>query len=233
MIRMTRMNTNKDIIKTATKSQRHQETQKKMKLFAGLCGLVPSCRSIQLTTSIFIFLMSSTGLSAQGPERIISYDSRIELLEDGSMAVTEQIQVVSTGDLIKRGIYRDFPTRYKSRGGKWIVVRFDVIQVLRDGQTEDYHMENHSNGKRVYIGNKDVFLDPGVYTYTIAYRTDRQLGFFRYHDELYWNVTGNGWEFDIERASATLILPKSIRGQIMEYDGYTGSQGARGKKFHA
>ncbi len=51
---------------------------------------------------------------------------------------------------------------------------------------------------RVYLGSKNVCLEPGEYTHAIEYRTSRQLGFFEDHDELYWNVTGNGWAFPIE-----------------------------------
>ena len=44
----------------------------------------------------------------------------------------------------------------------------------------------------------------------LRYRTTRQLGFFDDHDELYWNVTGNGWDFPIDAASATVALPGAI-----------------------
>ena len=46
-------------------------------------------------------------------ERINHYHSDIEVQKDGSLAVTETIQVTAAGRKIKRGIYRDFPTRYK------------------------------------------------------------------------------------------------------------------------
>ena len=111
------------------------------------------------------------------------------------MTVVETITVNSTGNVIKRGIYREFPTRYKDRHGNNYVVDFSVNEVLRDGKPESYHLEGLSNGTRVYIGRKEVFLNPGTYTYTIRYSTNRQLGFFKDHDELYWNVTGNGWSF--------------------------------------
>ncbi len=45
---------------------------------------------------------------------------------------------------------------------------------------------------------KKVILPPGEYTYTFIYETDRQLGFFPEFDELYWNVTGNDWNFPID-----------------------------------
>ena len=52
-----------------------------------------------------------------------------------------------------------------------------------------------------------VFLKPSRYTYSLTYRTNRQIGFFERFDELYWNVTGNGWRFPIERAAAVVELP--------------------------
>ncbi|MFA5353938.1 MAG: DUF2207 domain-containing protein, partial [Thermodesulfovibrionales bacterium] len=113
------------------------------------------------------------------------------------------------------------------------VVGFEIISILRDGRPESFHTANLSNGKRIYIGKEDVFLDPGEYTYTITYRTARQLGFFEDHDELYWNVTGNGWVFPMEKVTATVELPPAASGRVMEVDAYTGPQGAKGKDFRA
>ena len=69
--------------------------------------------------------------------------------------------------------------------------------------------------------------------YEIRYRTDWQLGFFADHDELYWNVTGNGWEFMIERATATVVLPQGLPASSLSLDGYTGPQGAQGRDWRA
>ena len=166
---------------------------------------------------------------ADNHERIVSFDSDIRVHEDASMTVTETIAVVSSGNQIKRGIYRDFPTKYRSKRGVWTVVSFDVERVTRDGRPEAYFTEGKSNGVRLYIGNKNVFLQPGRHTYEITYRTTRQLGFFDGFDELYWNVTGNGWNFDIERATATIHLPDGAR--VLEHAGYTGPKGASGQDF--
>eukprot|EP01036_Dinobryon_divergens_P052698 gene52698-70445_t len=48
--------------------------------------------------------------------------------------------------------------------------------------------------------------------------------FFDDHDELYWNATGNYWNFPILKATATLVLPKGaeISGSV----GYTGAVGS-------
>ena len=55
-------------------------------------------------------------------ERILSFHSDIVLQEDGSMTVTETITVRAERKQIRRGIYRDFPTRYKDRWGNTLRV---------------------------------------------------------------------------------------------------------------
>jgi uncharacterized membrane protein YgcG len=165
-------------------------------------------------------------------ERILSFDSRITVNKDASMLVTETIRVLSTGEQIRRGIFRDFPTTYKDRTSHCYTVGFTLQAILRDGQPESWHTENLSNGVRVYMGRKDHFLEPGEHIYTLTYRTDRQLGFFADHDELYWNVTGNGWNFRIDAASATVELPPGAPGATL-LEAYTGPAGATDSNYRA
>ncbi len=164
-------------------------------------------------------------------ERIIHYDSQIIVNPDASMNVTETIKVHSEGDQIKHGIYRDFPIRYRSPLGYRYNVDFHLLEVLKNGNQEPYHTEGMSNGIRIYIGNKDILLSSGDYTYTIKYSTARQMGFFKDHDELYWNVTGNGWVFSIEQASATVIFPPGVSSTLLSMNGSTGPEGATDKNF--
>ena len=41
--------------------------------------------------------------------------------------------------------------------------------------------------------NAVATLPPGEHTYAITYRTDRSIGYFADHDELYLNVTRNNF----------------------------------------
>ena len=166
--------------------------------------------------TVLALLAGATAASAQS-ERILNFKSFIKVHPDASMTVTEDITVQATGQEIKRGIIRDFPTTYRDRLGNTVTVGFKVEEVLRDGRTEPYHTQSVSNGVKICIGQKDVFLQAGVYTYTIRYRVDRELGFFKDFDELYWNVTGNGWTFAIDRAEA--IYRAARRGQDPEVRG--------------
>ena len=164
-------------------------------------------------------------------ERILDFHSDVTVNPDGSMDVREAIKLRAAGQQIKRGIYRDFPTHYSDRLNNEYVVAFQLVEALRDGKPEPHHTEDLSNGIRIYFGEKSVLLNPGEYTYTLAYKTTRQLGFFPDHDELYWNVTGNGWGFPIDAASATVTLPRGVHRDAILLDGYTGPQGSIGKAF--
>ena len=170
-------------------------------------------------------------VSAQ--EVILDYHSDIEVLENSSVIVEETIKVQAEGKKIKRGIYRDFPTDYKDNLGNYYKVGFKLLSVQRDGRSESYHTEQKTNGIRIYIGNKNVYLKKGVYTYKIRYQTTRQLGFFDEHDELYWNVTGNDWDFPIQKASASVRLPAGVYLDGVNLQGYTGYQGATGQDYLA
>ncbi len=170
-------------------------------------------------------------LSSIASERILLFSTDITVQADASMSVVETITVHATGDAINHGIVREFPTSYKDRGGNRYKVAFQLHEVCRDGQQEPYHMVSVSNGKKVYIGSKEAWLDRGNYIYTISYTTNRQLGFFNDHDELYWNVTGNGWRLPIDRAIAIVHMPLSIPRAQLQGEAYTGVQGS--KKQHA
>lgn len=171
-----------------------------------------------------VFFLLLQPLSLLASEKITGFDSLVQVDRSGTLTVTETISVVAEGNQIKRGIYRDFPTDYTSSAGMRVRVGFKVLGVTKDGRNEPYHTEQQINGVRLYIGDRNIFLEPGPYTYTITYQTDRQIGFFPEYDELYWNVTGNDWAFPIEKATATIILPEEATiGQVSAYTGRQGS----------
>ncbi|MDX1593877.1 MAG: DUF2207 domain-containing protein, partial [Gammaproteobacteria bacterium] len=152
---------------------------------------------------------------------------------DASLRVTERITVRAEGRAIRRGIYRDFPTEMTDRRGDRHRVTFEVLDVLRDGQPEAWHTQAIDGGTRVYIGRKDRPVAHGEHSYTLVYRSDRQLRYFDTHDELYWNVTGNDWAFPIDRAAAEVRLPDDIPDHALQVDAYSGARGARGRDWQS
>lgn len=167
---------------------------------------------------------------AWAEEVIRNFVSDVTVNVDGSLDVIEKITVRSEGRDIRRGILRDFPTTYTDKNGVQVRVGFEVTDVERDGFDDNYVVESFGNGQRIKIGNADVLLDIGEHTYKISYRTTRQIGFFENFDELYWNVTGNGWTFPIERASTIIRLPNGAAvGQNSVYTGFQGEASSNAK----
>ena len=165
--------------------------------------------------------------SAFANEAITLFDSTVAVQPNSDLLVTESITIKAEGYDIRRGIYRDFPTTYREPGGSVRGVGFKLLEVTRDGKPEPYHTESISDGIRIYAGDADTYLQPGVYTYVLRYRTSRQLRYFADYDEVYWNVTGNFWNFPIERAVGRIVLPEGA--SILQKAAYTGSQGTTGR----
>jgi uncharacterized membrane protein YgcG len=178
-----------------------------------------------------IVLLAAVAWAQEDDERILAYHSDITVQADASLLVHETIRVRAQGDQIKHGIYRDFPTQYRDQWGNHFNVRFTVMAADRDGTTEKWHTESLSNGVRVYLGDKDSLVKTGEHTYVLTYAVTREIGFFPDHDELYWNVTGNGWAFPIDQASATVHLPAAVPRSALKLEGYTGNQGSQEKAF--
>jgi uncharacterized membrane protein YgcG len=160
-------------------------------------------------------------------EEITNFHSDITLQQDSSLQVTETISVIVAGRQIRHGIYRDFPTNYSDPLDNRDVVGFRMLSATLDSTSESFRVEDYGNGKRIYLGDANLFVANGSHVYTITYTTDRQLGFFKDHDELFWNVTGLGWGFPIREASASVHLPASIPVGQVQLSGYTGPQGSR------
>lgn len=177
----------------------------------------------------FFFILNSFWLFSE--EKILSYDINIEVLPSSEMIVTENIKVIAEGYNIKRGIYREFPVVYRDKYGNKYKVTFDIIEILRDGVEEGYFIKREGRNIRIYIGKKDYFLNAGEYLYTIKYKTKRQIGFFKDHDELYWNAVGTNWIFPIENASVKVMLPAGVPVDSIKVDGFTGPMGATLKFF--
>lgn len=163
-------------------------------------------------------------------ERIVDFHSDITIFPDAQLRVTETISYALPAG--KRGICRDFPTRYVDYQHHYKqVVDFSVEQVVKDGKAVPFTVTDHENGKRIRIGSPSVYLSQGVHTYQITYTTARQLGFFAKWDELYWNVTGNRWSVPIEHASATVRLPVESLPIFFEGIAFTGYRGERGTQY--
>lgn len=184
--------------------------------------------AIQITLAKNNFLKNEF-LKKDLNDRILSFDSKIKLHKDGLIDVTETIVIVNFDDntgqyinSIKRGITRDFPTKYFNKYGLETEVLFSINSVRKNEQLESFFIKDLSNGKRIYCGSSTDFLPVGIYKYELKYSTNNQLKFHNDRDEFYWNITGNGWEFSIDKSSCEIEFP--IDSKLFDINCYTGYQ---------
>lgn len=162
-------------------------------------------------------------------ERITSFDAVIVVEPSGVVSVTETITAVAQGQSIKRGIYRDLLMPGRNWMDAMSGAPYRVLSARRGASPESWRTQDSNGAFRIYMGAKDVLLKPGTYSYTLKYEAFYQIRRFEGYDELYWNVTGNGWAYPVERARAVVVLPPGAG--LVQSAAYTGPQGFTGKDF--
>ena len=111
-------------------------------------------RGVTPALLLILFLLFPPAVSTAETERILDFQSSVVIVADASLEVTETIKVMALGKEIKRGIIREFPTKYRGALGGSIEVGFRIKKILRDGQIESFHTEKVSNGVKVYLGQE-------------------------------------------------------------------------------
>lgn len=149
-------------------------------------------------------------------EVIDSYDAVIRVNPDASATVTETIVVNVEGRQIRRGLVRFLPEMKD--------VSYSVSGVERDGKKEPFFIEK-KRGKFIINTGNDSFLPHKTTTFSITYTAKNVILFFTDHDELYWNVTGDQWDFPIKRATAKVILPDGA--ETTETSAFVGVRGSK------
>lgn len=169
-------------------------------------------------------VMFAFSLSAQvhAAEVIKSFHSDIDLAASGAMRVTETITVNVENRQIRHGIYRDLP--FIPRGQNGSKADFELQSVARDGKPEPFRTAPSGIGIRIYAGSANKYVSPGLHRYRFTYMVQNQVRAYQGHDVLYWNVTGNGWSFPIEKAGASVTLPSGTKPSNIRL--YTGPRGS-------
>jgi hypothetical protein len=169
--------------------------------------------------------------SALAAEVIERFVADLDLRADGTLHVTETIQVRAEGDQIRRGIYRDLPLTFADPDGRTRRVGFELVTVTRNGRPEPHFTRFSRDGVRIYAGAEHVFIPRGSHTYAFSYVTTRQIRTYDGESELNWNITGNEWIFPILHAEARLRLPGGA--EPTRWTAYTGAFGGRGAAWRA
>jgi len=178
-------------------------------------------RILLVFLSIFFFcIFSRPSLALTSlPEQIDSFDSQITINQDTSLSIQERIVYQTTLD--KHGIYRYLPIDYNRDGLKY-QMRVDQISIKDEkGQDIPYSSIYDSKNLTLKIGDPDSTFTEEK-TYLIEYRVQKALNAFETHDELYWDITGEGWQIPILKSSTQIT---SDFASIDQIDCFTGLLG--------
>lgn len=182
-----------------------------------------------LSATAAVIMLFTPAPAVMAKEVFTNYDAAIQINADSSLTVVENIRAQVENVEIQRGIVRVFPVKYQDKQGNPVTVGFQLLETEIDGRPAKARISNDGRFTEVRIGDPDVVLTRGLHNFMIAYKTTRQLGFFENHDELYWNVTGNDWNFPILSASCRVALPGKNFGEgFRSIEWYTGFYGGKG-----
>jgi len=179
-----------------------------------------------LLRKIYFVLFSIVFFQAQAQERILNFDVKIKIEKSGNINVVENITINAEGNDFRHGLLRVLPLSRQDKDGHQIDVKYTINSIKKDGATENYFTKEESGDWKIYIGNKDIDLERGIYDYQISYTVPFQVGYFDKYDELYWNVTGNGWNLPIDKATCEISLPSenNVFENLHCYTGVAGSK---------
>jgi hypothetical protein len=135
-------------------------------------------------------------------EVIHSFDTQIVAHKDGSMDLAETINYDFESSS-RHGIYRYIPL-YSSVGNLYRIIQIKNIFVQMDGTDEKFTTSNDAKKLNIKIGDPNILIS-GSHIYKIYYTILNGIGSnFSDHDEIYWNITGNGWDVPIEKSSGVI-----------------------------
>ncbi|HMA45541.1 MAG TPA: DUF2207 domain-containing protein, partial [Gemmatimonadales bacterium] len=163
----------------------------------------------------------ATAAAGQHSIAIERFDAAIQVRQDAAIDVTESIVARFTGSW--NGLYRTIPVKYRNAQGFNWTLRLELL-----GATDEAgrRLRVEASRERQYVKYK-IWV-PGAadatHTVVLRYRARNGLRFFADHDELYWNVTGDEWDFPLEAVTARIELPTAAGGvRAIAYNGPFGS----------
>lgn len=159
---------------------------------------------------------AGTASAQLGGERITRFSSDITIRRDGSVAVVETFDY-DFGSGFRHGPERFLPNRFPYQPPKPTDLTYERVTPISDivaasptGAPADVETKQEGRNLRIRIGDPDRTVT-GRQTYMLRYVVDGVFNRFEGHDELYWNVTGNGWSVPISDVTATVHGPAPIK----------------------
>jgi hypothetical protein len=193
------------------------------------------------TLALFLFaLFISTGQNKVFARDVITdwyiqdFDSKIVVNKDSTLDVTERIEA-DCGNLPgKHGIFRILPEKINITDGSNIKTSVELISIVDfNGQAVKYAQSRNGADHTVTwkIGDPDKTVT-GVNNYLIHYKVKNAVRFGNPNfDELYWNLTGNYWDIEIDKFHGKIIFPEEVTERNSQLDYYSGNLNSKSKEL--
>ncbi|MFZ2153636.1 MAG: DUF2207 domain-containing protein [Candidatus Moraniibacteriota bacterium] len=158
------------------------------------------------------------------------FNAEIIVNKDSSLDITETIVADCGTGFDKHGIFRILPEKVNITGIGEAKTPIKLISI-KDLQGNSYgYSESRNNADKTVtwkIGDANKTVQ-GVNVYVIKYQVKNTIRFYNENfDELYWNLTGNFWEIEIDKARIEVKFPKEIKNDEVTVDLYSGTLGAK------
>jgi uncharacterized membrane protein len=195
-----------------------------------------SCIKTCLIIVFFVLPITSFARTAVYDWYIQNLDTKIIVNTDSSLDITERITADCGNAPGKHGIFRILPEQIRLDDGSVIKTPVKLISIT-DENGAPYHFAESRifTDKTVTwkIGDPNVTVK-GVNEYVIRYTVKNAISFgdTRF-DELYWNLSGNFWDLEIDNFHAQIVFPAGVNAQNSKVDYYTGLLGSKTKNLAA
>lgn len=154
----------------------------------------------------------AAGQATEG-ERVLSFVAAYDLASDGSVGVTETL-VWQFGPGEHHGIKRNITVRQgvaDSTGQFRVYEMSDVVVSSPSGANTEVSRSEAGGDDVIRIGSADkTFSGAQQQTYVVKYRLAHVVNGFPDHAELYWNVTGGGFDIPLDSVKATVHGPAAV-----------------------
>jgi len=197
----------------------------------------------KLLSGLFAFFIAAflfLPFSAQARESvdywyIKDFQAKIVVNKDSSLDITEDIIADCGNAAGKHGVFRILPERIKLDNGKTINTPVELLSITDfDGRPLKYKETRNVFEKTITwkIGDADIEVN-GANHYRIHYRVKNTIRFNDDFDELYWNLSGNFWDLEIDNFRADIIFPANVSEAETKVDYYAGALGSKEKSLVA
>jgi uncharacterized membrane protein len=188
-----------------------------LKGLRGVCGAVLAAFAAILLACIPV----ATAHADVNDFIVTNFSANYTLTNDdpqGEMHVTERISVHFND--YNHGILRAIPTYYKKHR-----LQVQINTVTSSTNAPATYTTYASNGNMVLkIGDAGKTIT-GDQQYTIDYIVRNVIGFYKDHDELYWDVNGDQWQQPFQGVSVSVSMPNKLELTDDKPQCFTGSAG--------